>query len=238
MANKLTRDETKAVGEKVREALASDTEWTQKRLAIELGVSQTTISNIIAGNQLITDVRTSLIADLLGLELSEFLHRPDIYVSAPMTTLKTGTSLRKNHNEVHLVLDALSDVALSPYWPGDGVLDHSDYRDPRITATKNLQALAQCSSFLLLYLHEVDGPSGALIELGYAMGLGLRVTLMIDRKLNQKGPKPFILDGLQSAAMEIDVLPRIDIHEVNNAKDVCLLLRENGAALVAAQASD
>ena len=58
---------------------------------------------------------------------------------------------------------------------------------------------------------------------GYSIALslaGLFVTIFIERSLNVDGKRPFILEGLVSAAMKIDAIAPIEIHEVSGVDEV------------------
>jgi transcriptional regulator with XRE-family HTH domain len=215
--------------DRVLESLSARSDWSQKRLAKEIDVSPGTVSNLLNGKTAVSYERANLIAATLEIDITDLLLDPDIYVAAPMTTLKK-TTLRQNHKEVDQVLDALHTIGLKPYWPGAGVKSLSDAKDPRITTAANFEALGRVQALMLLLLHEATGPTGALIELGYAMGQGRRITIFIEKSLNTDGKRPFVLEGLVSAAMEIDEIAPVEIIEVEGIDEVVARIESDHGA--------
>jgi len=171
------------------------------------------------------------IESLVGADLSEAFRRStpshELYVSAPITGL--GAEVIGTHrHSVELVVTAARESVNSVYWPGEGINGRADLVAPDIATERNLKVLAGCPSFLYLQFEEVVQPTGALIELGLAMGRKCKTTIILRRGLRW----PYMLDGLPAVAAGLPFLPQARLYEVDSVEAAAGLVSKNGRELL------
>lgn len=99
----------------------------------------------------------------------------ELYVAAPITGLDLAC-VAAHHDMVAQVVAVAQGHVNSLYWPGETIRDISDLGAADITTEKNMTILAHCTALLYLQFDEIVRPSGALIELGVALGRRMKTT--------------------------------------------------------------
>lgn len=171
------------------------------------------------------------IEEWLGVDLSQAFARStpafELYVSAPITGLPSG-KIAAHRDSVEGVVAAARPSVNGVYWPGESVRTEMDLVAPDIATERNLKVLSGCSSFLYLQFEEVVQPSGALIELGLAMGLRCKTTIIVRRGLKW----PYMLAGLPGVVAGLNFLPKARLYEVDDAAAAAALVARNGRELL------
>jgi hypothetical protein len=88
--------------------------------------------------------------------------------------------------------------------------------------------LAGCPAFLYLQFAEVVGPSSALVELGFALGRKMKVTIIFKKGLTDL----YLLRGFEGVAARFPFLPDTRIYEVESADSAAALIAENGREML------
>lgn len=151
----------------------------------------------------------------------------ELYVAAPITGLKVE-DISSHNTAVDEVVRAASRHVNSLYWPGEMVRATSDLTAPDITTERNMQVLQRSSALLYLQFKEVVRPSGALIELGCALGWRLKTTVIMKEGLDQ----PFMLENFSGVAATLGFLPNARVYKVRSVGDACDLITKNGRELL------
>ena len=102
-----------------------------------------------------------------------------------------------------------------------GVLD--------IATERNMTALFSCPAYLYLQFTEVMGPSSAFVELGFALGRKMKVTIIVQKGLTS----PYMLRGFGAVAAKLKFLPEVRIYtEVESPDEAASLISSNGRELL------
>jgi hypothetical protein len=99
---------------------------------------------------------------------------------------------------------------------------------PDIATETSLKVLANCRAYLYLQFGELIYPSGALVELGIALGRKLKTTMIIKKDLRT----PYMFEGFEGVTASLDFLPRVLIYAVNDVDDAVRLIQRNGRQLL------
>ena len=116
----------------------------------------------------------------------------------------------------------------SLYWPGEHIRGLADLSAPDLATERNMRALEHCSALLYLQFAEIVRPSGALIELGCALGRHVKTTAMIQKDLR----RPFMLRNFEGVAATVKFLPKARIYEVDSVDEAYDLMARNGRRLL------
>jgi transcriptional regulator with XRE-family HTH domain len=217
-------------GDELRAAL-TDARISQAQLARELQVDPGQVSRWV--NNKTTPHRDTVvrIEQFLGTDLSASLSAstPDyeLYVSAPITGLNEQ-DIRTHHSAVAEVVATARRYVNSLYWPGERILESTDLAAPDIATERNMRVLAECSALLYLQFVNIVRPSGALIELGVALGRRLKTTVIMHADV----PQPYMLSGFGAVAATLSFLPQARIYTVRSVGEACDLIQINGRELL------
>lgn len=151
----------------------------------------------------------------------------ELYVSAPITGLDHG-KIAAHHDMVAAVVEAASEHVNSLYWPGEAIRDRSDLGAADLITERNMSTLAQCPALLYLQFDDVIRPSGALIELGIALGRRMKTTLISTKSVELAS----MLDGFAGVAASVSFLPKAHLYSVASVDEACDLVRQNGRDLL------
>jgi transcriptional regulator with XRE-family HTH domain len=208
-----------------------DASMTQARLADSLNVDPGQVSRWVNDRTTPTPDTVRRIEAALNADLSAALlsitPKYDLYVAAPITGVRKG-EVADHHAAVARVVSSTKLHVDSVYWPGESIADFSDLIAPDIATEKNMEAMAHCKALLYLQFAEIVQPSGALIELGIALGRRLRTTIICGQDLRQA----FMLDGFGAVAASVSWLPKARIYSVRSVDDACVLIDRNGKQLL------
>jgi hypothetical protein len=115
-------------------------------------------------------------------------------------------------------------------WPGSRVKTAVDKQviAPDIAAAHNMADLVECPAFLYLQFAEVIGPSSALVELGFALGRRMKITIIFRKGLTS----PYMLRGFSGVAGRLPFLPDTRIYEEESPDSAAALIAGNGRELL------
>jgi hypothetical protein len=91
-----------------------------------------------------------------------------------------------------------------------------------------MKDLVNCPAYLYLQFAEIVGPSSALVELGFALGRKMKITIIVKKGLTS----PYMLRGFGAVAAKLNFLPHARIYEVDSADDAACLIASNGRELL------
>ena len=217
-------------GQALKDALQA-ADMNQAKLARELGIDAGQISRWATGKALPLRETVQRIGLILGVDLAEAFQSStptfELYVSAPITGVgKKG--LPAHHDQVAQVVASLEGHVNSHHWPGRDINGAGDLLAPDIATERNMTVLSHCSALLYLQFAEVVRPSGALIELGIALGRRMKTTVIMKRGL----PQPFMLQEFAAVAARLSILPQARIYVVDDVDGACQLIERNGRELL------
>lgn len=125
--------------------------------------------------------------DVLDIDLGWLLTEPtreyELFVAAPEGGLRSD-DVKAHHADVAKVLVAARKHVNGIYWPSeeDKTIADRTFKAPTRTE-KNLRILNDCPALLYLQFAKVVNPSSAYIELGYALGKKMKLTIMVKDRL-------------------------------------------------------
>lgn len=175
-------------GEEIRSARTMKG-LTQKELAEKVSVSNYRISDW-ENNKAVPLLRHAEALDkILGTRLSDrkeyeskYEDKPsiyDVFVATPMASISNNHYL-DSRKKVERIVHKIRESGLEVYWAGASIDSHEDFEVPDQGTERNLTALKTSKAFVFAYFGDVPpGPSGALVELGIALGLGKPVTIFV-----------------------------------------------------------
>jgi transcriptional regulator with XRE-family HTH domain len=225
----MAQQEKATFGDALRDALLNARQnqaWLAKQLDIDPGqVSRWT--NNKARPHVATVARIEKLLDTnLRDAFRDTLPEFDLFVSAPINGL--GAERIEAHRvEVGRVVEAANDVANGVYWSGQEVGSLKDLGAADLSTETNLKVFAECQAYLYLQFGEMINPSGALVELGFALGQKLRTTMIIKKDL----PTPYMFRGIGTVAGKLEFLPEVHKYEVDDIDDAVRLIQHNGPQL-------
>lgn len=212
----------------IRERLV-ELDMTQTDLASKLHVHESAVSRWLNDrtHKPIPEPNVERIVEALDLDPDKLPKRAEVYVSAPLESFQRS-NLNEHQDAVQTLVDALRDASVQVYWPCEGIRSDSPQSLPDLATEANLPHLRDCDAMLLALLAETERTSSAFIELGIALGLGKKVTIlhMSDVRL------PFMLEGFGQAAERIDYLPEVRLRRVDSLASAEAVIRDNWSRLL------
>jgi transcriptional regulator with XRE-family HTH domain len=181
---------------------------------------------------------------LLAVDLSDAYRRPqeaseqsptdgdsapadfELFVSAPISGLD-DEELEKHRRDVAAVVAAAEKVGPKVYWSGAGVIDQHHRPAADLATEVSLRALERCSAYLYLQFAEMRNPSGALVELGIALGRKLKTTMILKKAMNT----PYMFEGLGGVAAKLQWLPEVHIY-LKDPNEAVQLIEASGRDLL------
>lgn len=147
----------------------------------------------------------------LTLETSARRHAYDVFLSAPMASLKTDAEYQPFRSEVMKVADALrKGCNLRVFCALDTILSVDDFDLHGVSARDDLDALRKSSSFVMLYPQKRTTSeklaTSALFEAGYALALGLPSRFFV----KDEEDLPYLMQRLPEAATHVSILDHRD----------------------------
>ncbi|WP_390178718.1 transcriptional regulator [Microbacterium sp. MTN4-26] len=218
------------LGERLRSALATRKK-KQSALASELGMSAPRLSKFVNGHQPWTeDLARQIDNSLGGTEFSDALKRMrqrfDLYLATPITGV-AEEAIPRAHSAVNVLYEALVENGYSVHWPGRAITSIDQLIAPSIATASNIRNLVNSQALVYVQLEEVVKPSGALVELGIALGRKMRTTVIARSGLHL----PFMLsngfDGVANASPE---LPDAKIHVFSTTEEALRQIGNTGPA--------
>jgi len=226
-----TQDQA-SFGEALRQALLT-AGMTQAELARQLKIDQGQVSRWVHDKAIPHRQTIARIEKLLNVDLSttfnEIKPKYELFVSAPISGI-ASEDIPAHHEAVAKVVKAAREHVNSLSWPGSGVKTALDRQKtaPDIAAAHNMADLFGCPAFLYLQFAEVTGPSSALVELGFALGRRMKVTIIFKKGLTS----PYMLRGFGRVASDLPFLPDTRIYEEESAESAAALIADNGRELL------
>jgi transcriptional regulator with XRE-family HTH domain len=223
-------------GDALRQALFGK-RHTQTWLAEQLGTSNQQVNRWVNNRQVPHLDKVRQIEDLLGTDLNDaFRHsmrvpEPSIehglFVSAPAAELR-NEEISAHRNDVARVVAAAKNVVDRVYWSSEEVGSILDLGAADLATETSLQALNTCRAYLYLQFADLTNPSGALVELGFALGRKLKTTMIIKKDLRT----PYMFEGFQGVAARLYFLPEVRIYLVDEVDDAVRLIERDGDHLL------
>jgi transcriptional regulator with XRE-family HTH domain len=219
-------------GEALRQALKT-AGTSQAELARKLNIDQGQVSRWVNGKAAPHRKTINRIEKLLDVDLStafnETKPRYELFVSAPISGI-AGEDIPEHYEAVSKVVAAARQHVNDLSWPGNRVKTAQDRQAtaPDIAAAHNMTALFGCPAFLYLQFAEVIAPSSALVELGFALGTKMKITIIFKKGL----ASPYMLRGFGRVAANLPFLPDTRIYEEESADSAAALIAGNGRELL------
>lgn len=216
----------------LRQAL-QDVRISQAALARELHVDPSQVNRWVNGKALPHIENVQRIEKILKIDLSEAFARstPDyeLFVSAPISGL-SDEAIPEHHDSVAKVVTAAEKHVNNLIWPGDRIRTAADRRTAAadLVTERNMTALFGCPAYLYLQFADVAGPSSAFVELGFALGRKMKITIIIKHGLTS----PYMLRGFGAVAASLSFLPKARIYEVESPDEAASLIEGNGRELL------
>ena len=210
-----------------------DARISQAALARELRVDASQVNRWVNGKALPHIDNVQRIEKFLKIDLSDAFANstPDyeLFVSAPISGL-ADEDIPEHHNAVAKVVTAASQNVNGIFWPGERIRTAVDRRTAAadIVTERNMIALFGCEAYLYLQFADVVGPSSAFVELGFALGRKMKITIIIMQRLTS----PYMLRGFGAVAASLSFLPKARIYEVESPDEAASLIEGNGRELL------
>jgi transcriptional regulator with XRE-family HTH domain len=210
-----------------------DRQVTQASLARELNVDASQVNRWAKDKAVPHLDNVQRIEKLLDVDLSAAFNKTkpkyELFVSAPISGI-ASEDISEHHDAVAKVVEAARQHVNDLSWPGSRVKSVLDRQTiaPDIAAAHNMADLSGCPAFLYLQFAEVIGPSSALVELGFALGRKMKVTIIFKKGLTS----PYMLRGFSGVAARFPFLPDTRIYEEESADSAAALISENGRELL------
>lgn len=187
--------------------------------AKELGKNSSQLSRLLAGTEHWTRELASRIDELLTTNLTsvydELTEEIDLYVASPITGL-SAENIPNAHARTAGLVTFLRELGYTVSWPGEQITDVQKLIAPSVATTTNIRTLVRCRGLLYVQFDEVIHPSGALIELGIALGRKMKTTIVADARLGL----PFMLrNGFDGVARDSPNLPDAKVHTFADIED-------------------
>lgn len=203
-------------------------EHKQRWLADRLGVTESTISRWVRGSTRPMRDQAATVATLL--DAPELLALFDatnpayeLYLAAPISGLNAD-SIAAHRDAVERIVKEAAKFTNGVYWPGRDIYSMNDLGAADIVTRDNLDALSRCDGLLYVQLSDVEHATGALIELGIALGRRIKTTIMIQKDL----PLPFMLRSFEGVAARSQIMPDARVDFVEGVDDIVQRIERNG----------
>jgi transcriptional regulator with XRE-family HTH domain len=219
-------------GDVLRQALDA-ADISQAKLARELQVDPSQVNRWIHNKALPQVDNLHRIEKCLDINLSTAFnkHKPkyELFVSAPISGL-ADEDIPEHHDAVAKMVDAARQHVNGLTWPGQRIKTATDRRNAaaNLVTKQNMTDLSGCPALLYLQFAEVRGPSSALVELGFALGRKMKVTIIHKKGLTS----PYMLRGFGVVAAKLSFLPDAEIYEEESADSAAALIANNGRELL------
>lgn len=216
----------------LRQAL-QDVGMTQAQLARRLGIDPAQISRWCNAQAIPPSEDIHRIQVILKIDLSDFSAKSkpnyELFVSTPISGLDSN-DIPQHHDDVAKVVDAANQHVSALIWPGEQIRTASDQRKaaPDIVTERNMRALHACPAYLYLQFAEVVRPSCAFVELGFALGKRLKITVVVKKGLAGL----YMFNGFGTVTGSLNFLPNARIYEVASADEAATLIESNGRELL------
>ncbi len=225
--------EPASFGDALREAL-KDAKVSQADLARKLNINQAQVSRWVHGGALPQVDNLHATEDFLSVDLSAAFNKVkptyELFVSAPISGI-ASEDIPEHHNAVAKIVEAAKQHVNGLIWPGEEIRTAADRRAaaPDMATERNMKALHGCPAYLYLQFAEVVRPSSAFVELGFALGQMMKITIFVKRGLTT----PYMLNGFGAVASDLKFLPKARIYtEVESAEEAASLIASNGRELL------
>lgn len=205
----------------------------QAELARQLNVDPSRVNRWVNGKAVPHIDTVGRIGIILETDLSDSFARstPDyeLFVSAPISGI-AKEEVPDHHTSVAKVVAAAAQHVNNVVWPGEQITTAAVRRAAAadIVTERNMQALYSCSAYLYLQFAEVIGPTSAFVELGFALGRKIKVTIIVKEGLTT----PYMLRGFGAVAAELKFLPKARIYDVASADEAASLIASSGRELL------
>jgi transcriptional regulator with XRE-family HTH domain len=205
----------------------------QVQLARLLNVDPSQVNRWVNGNAVPHIGTVGRIEQILETNLSDSFTRstPDyeLFVSAPISGI-ASEEIPAHHEAVAKVVAAASQHVNNLVWPGERIRTAADRRAAAadIVTERNMQDLYGCPAYLYLQFAEVIGPTSSFVELGFALGRKMKITIIVQRGLTT----PYMLHGFGAVSATLKFLPKARIYDVETAEDAASLIAGNGRELL------
>jgi transcriptional regulator with XRE-family HTH domain len=206
---------------------------SQADLARELPMDQGQVSRWLTAKAIPQIKNLHRIEEVLGVDLSGAFaeSKPDneLFVSAPISGL-ADEDIPAHHDAVAKVVNAARQHVDGLSWPGDRIKAATDrrYAAANLVTKQNMTELYSCPAYLYLQFAEVTGHSSALVELGFALGLRKKTTVIIKKGLTS----PYMFRGFGAVAAKLSFLPDAEVYEEDSADSAAALIANNGRELL------
>jgi len=201
------------------------------QLARHLGVHQSQVSRWATGKALPLEATLERIENYLSTDLHQsFGHSMpeyELYVSAPITGL-ADHEVHSHHDEVASIVATLEEHTNSLYWPGRDITEATDLLAADLATERNMTAMEHSTAFVLVQFSEIVRPSGALIELGIALGRRMKTTIIVGNWLKH----PYMLENFGTVAANARILPAAHVYEVPTVEYARNMINKNGRELL------
>lgn len=153
----------------------------------------------------------------------------EVYVAAPITGLEDA-AISAHHDSIAKIVEAAAGHVNSIWWPGSSIHSKADLRAADLATEQNLRAMEHCQALLYLQFAEIQGPTGALVELGIALGRRIKTTIICLRGVRL----PFMMEPTSFAAVaeRSKILPAARLYEVESVDAASALVANNGRELL------
>lgn len=206
----------------------------QVDLAREIPIDPSQVNRWINGKALPQRKNVHRIEEILDVDLSAAFDEstPDyeLFVSAPISGI-AADNVPAHHDAVAKVVDAARGHVNGLVWPGERIRVAADRQTAAadIATERNMTALFGCPAYLYLQFAEVVGPSSAFVELGFALGIKMKITIIVQKGLIS----PYMLRGFGAVAARLKFLPEARIYtEVESPEEAASLIASNGRDLL------
>lgn len=224
--------EQASFGEALRQALDA-ARVSQAKLAQQLNINQAQVSRWVNGKALPQTANLHATEEFLNIDLSAAFNKAkptyELFVSAPISGL-ADEDIPEHHRAVAKVVEAVRPHVDGLTWPGQKIKTAADRRHAaaNLVTKQNMTDLHSCPALLYLQFAEVIGPSSALVELGFALGRKMKVTMIFKKGLTS----PYMLRGFGAVAAKLNFLPDAEVYEEESADSAAALVANNGRELL------
>ena len=226
----MTAQEDSRFADALRQAIR-EAQTTQANLAANINISPGQVSRWATGKVIPHSDNVKAIDQFLGSHLEALLvaskQRYELYVSSPISGLQ-NKDIPAHRGIVSGIVTAARQHVNGLYWPAEHIRNIDDLAAADLFAEQNFEALSNCSAYLYLQFTEIVHPSGALVELGFALGRRLKTTIIVKQGVNL----PYILNGIDVVAERLKFLPRARFYQEPSAERAAALIARNGRKLL------
>jgi transcriptional regulator with XRE-family HTH domain len=225
----MPQDRLSAFGDALRQGMLAE-RMSQADLAKATKVHPSQVNRWVHGRAMPGMENICKLEKLLKIDLSKVLANPtreyELFVAAPEGGLNSE-DVADHHADVAKVLRAARKHVRGIYWPSEEDKTAADRTYKAAVRTEqNLRVLNGCPALLYLQFAAVVNPSSAYIELGYALGRKMKLTIMVKGGLMV----PYMLrdfGAVRVGLREVGIFPNIA-----SADEAAELIASNGRELL------